>query len=180
MHQWLLPLALILLLAVPAPAREAGWVPLAKDPWQPPVKSRVPEKRKPAVPKKVEPKGATVYDRQKPVGEGELADFIVLLPEFRSWAARKNEEAHPIVNERGQPDFLYSSNAAQWVANHGFTPARFFCIMGKMAASLVIIEEGNERSKPRDMPSVDPAEVALARRHLGELLTAGSVPVTIK
>lgn len=101
--------------------------------------------------------------------------FIALLPRFRAWARQNHEEAHPIVTPQGKPDFIYSAKAAQWVKSQNFNPARFFCTMGRMATCLVIIEEGNDLqgTRPADMPQVDQAEVGMARRHLGELLTAG-------
>lgn len=181
--------ALILLACLasgPALAREAGWVPLPDKPWQPPLNSGSSIKPKKAVkelpaPKAVK-KGSTVYEGQPPVTEAELGQFINLLPRFRAWARQNREDAHPIVNAKGDADFLYSPKAAQWVGGNKINPARFFCIMGRMATCLVIIEEGNDlkEGRPRDMPAVDPAEVELARRHLGELLTAGGGAAPIK
>lgn len=175
-------LAGAIFLATTAFGREAGWVPLPKEAWQPDLKSSPSssaKKARKAKPAQAAPaKGATVYDRQPPVTEPELAEFIITLPKFRAWARQNHEEAHPIVNPSGQPDFLYSPKAAAWVKDNGFEPARFFCIMGRMAAGLVIIEEGNDlkETRPRDMPDVDQQEVSLARRHLGELLTAAGAP----
>lgn len=157
--------------------REAGWVPM--ETYKPDVKPRVTSKIPRKDVKKTTPlpaKGSTVYDRQPLITEAELSSFIVLLPQFRNWARENQEEAHPIVNPAGKPDFIYSPKSAEWVSAHGFTPARFFCIMGRMAAGVVIIEEGNDLpdARPADMPPVDSREVALARRHLGELLTAAA------
>ena len=60
------------------------------------------------------------------------------------------------------------------MAAKGWQPARFFCVMGRLAAALVIVEEGNDMgSRPADMPSVTNEELELARRHLGTLLMAG-------
>ena len=60
------------------------------------------------------------------------------------------------------------------MAAKGWQPARFFCVMGRLAAALVIVEEGNDMgSRPADMPSVSNEELALTRRHIGTLLTAG-------
>lgn len=116
---------------------------------------------------------ATVYDKQPPVTDKELLGFLELLPQFRAWAKSSNEEAHPVLRN-GKADFLYSAQAAAWVQGHGWVPARFFCVMGRMAAALVIVEEGNSQSaRARDMPEVTDAELALARRHLGSLLRAG-------
>lgn len=172
----LLALALLALPCQNGLAREAGWVPLPEKPWQPPLKPGAPDKaRRPARAVPVVQPGATVYEGQAPVTEAELKAFIVLLPRFRLWARRNHEEAHPIVNRQGQADFLYSAKAAQWVKDNNFNPVRFFCVMGRMAACLVIIEEGNDlqSNRPGDMPQVDQTEINLARRHLGELLTAG-------
>lgn len=178
MPRILLVMILFALLASPSLARETGWVPLPKEPYKPQFNSGVPKAKKKAEQKTgtVEVQGATVYDRQPIVTEAELANFIELLPQFRSWARQNHEEAHPVVNSAGKPDFQYSPRAAAWLSEHGFTPARFFCVMGRMAAGVVIIEEGNDLrgAIPADMPSVDQREIALARRHLGELLTAAA------
>lgn len=162
--------------AAPGWAREAGWVPIPSESYKPPLKpgasSAKASAKSKAVPKIVN--GSTVYDRQPPVTEQELTSFIALLPQFRAWARQSREEAHPIVNAAGQPDFQFSAKAASWVKDHGFDPVRFFCVMGRMAAGLAIIEEGNDMpgARPMDMPSVDQQEVSLCRKHLGELLTA--------
>lgn len=189
-----------LLAACPALAREAGWVPLPDKPWQPPQTPGVPYKSIPrpgkaqknadtaqtlkgAPPQAASAaRGATVYEMQPPVSEKELMDFIALLPRFRAWARQNHEEAHPVVNAQGNADFTFSGKAASWVRANAFSPERFFCIMGRMAACLVIIEEGNDlkNGRPRDMPEVNQSEIALARRHLGELLTAGGAAAPIK
>ena len=122
---------------------------------------------------KAAPATANVYAGQPAVTEKELLAFAALLPEFRAWARAGQEEAHPVVRD-GKADFLYSPNAAEWVAAKGWQPARFFCVMGRLAAALVIVEEGNDMgSRPADMPSVTNEELALTRRHIGTLLTAG-------
>ena len=114
-----------------------------------------------------------VYAGQPPVTEKELLAFAELLPQFRVWARSAHEEAHPVVRD-GKADFLYSPDAAAWVTARGWQPARFFCVMGRLAAALVIVEEGNDMgSRPADMPSVTNEELALTRRHMGTLLTAG-------
>lgn len=178
MPRLLIVLALTLFCIQPAFGREAGWVPIPKEPYKPSFKSGAPKAKKAARPQAapVQAKGDTVYDRQPLITEAELADFIILLPQFRAWARQNHEEAHPVVNSSGKPDFQYSPRSADWVTAHGFTPARFFCVMGRMAAGVVIIEEGNDLqgARPADMPPVDQKEVALARRHLGELLTAAA------
>lgn len=170
-------LALVLIWPQAGFSREAGWVPIPKEPYKPKLKagSSRPAKQAKAAAKAQAPSG-TVYDQQPLITEAELTDFIALLPQFRGWARQNHEEAHPIVNAAGKPDFTYSPKTADWVAAHGFAPARFFCVMGRMAAGVVIIEEGNDLQgvRPRDMPSVDQKEIALARRHLGELLTAAA------
>lgn len=115
-----------------------------------------------------------VYEKQPPVTDKELLDFLELLPQFRAWAKSNNEEAHPILRN-GKADFLYSPNAAAWVQEHKWNPVRFFCVMGRMAAALSIVEEGNDMSgsRSKDMPEVSDGELALARRHLGTMLKAG-------
>lgn len=115
-----------------------------------------------------------VYDKQPPVTDKELLDFLELLPQFRAWAKSSNEEAHPILRN-GKADFLYSPNAAAWVQAHKWNPVRFFCVMGRMAAALSIVEEGNDMTgaRSKDMPEVSDGELALARRHLGTMLKAG-------
>lgn len=115
-----------------------------------------------------------VYEKQPPVTDKELLDFLELLPQFRAWAKGNNEEAHPILRN-GKADFLYSSSAAAWVQAHNWNPVRFFCVMGRMAAALSIVEEGNDMTgaRSKDMPEVSEGELALARRHLGTMLKAG-------
>ena len=117
---------------------------------------------------------ASVYDKQPPVTDKELLDFLELLPQFRTWAKGNNEEAHPILRN-GKADFLYSPSAAAWVQAHNWNPVRFFCVMGRMAAALSIVEEGNDMTgaRSKDMPAVSEGELALARRHLGTMLKAG-------
>lgn len=119
-------------------------------------------------------RNANVYAGQSAVTEKELLAFAEVLPRFRAWAKASHEEAHPVVRA-GKADFLYSPQAAEWVTAQGWQPARFFCVMGRLAAALVIVEEGNDMrgTRPADMPPVSPEELALARRHLGTLLTAG-------
>lgn len=165
-------------------AREGGWVPIespekikARDAGSLPKKSA----RRPVAIKAKSgerPAGATVYDNQPPVTENEVTAFVALLPKFREWARRHGEEAHPVLNGEGKPDFAYSRAAANWVEERSFDAPRFFCVMGKMAAALVIVEEGNDfkGTRPADMPPVTPQELDLARRRLGELLSAGGPP----
>lgn len=171
-------------------AREAGWVPLETNQAKNltvPLKKRPPARKKelkethrietsPLLTSK-----SSVYTNQPPVTEGELESFVLLLPRFRKWARSNGEEAHPIVNSKGEPDFQYSARAAQWVLEHNFDPLRFFCVMGRMAAGLVVVEEGNDYhgTRPADMPGVSAQELGLVRKHLGELLAAGGSPAPL-
>ena len=105
----------------------------------------------------------TVYDGQSPVEEKELLRFLDVLPQFRSWARENRIEAHPVAR-RGKADFLYPEDAARWVEAKGWDARRFFCVMGRMAAALVIVEDGNDlQARPKDMPVVDKSEVELSR-----------------
>lgn len=167
----------ILLCASLAAAKQAGWVPIPAKPdtnltkaGKKPKKSASKSKITPGLPVA----GATVYDKQPPVTESEIISFVSLLPQFRAWARAQGEEAHPVVSSSGQPDFTYSSKASDWVQSHNFNSRRFFCIMGRLAAGMVIIEEGNDfkGTRPQDMPEISSAELELVRRHLGELLNA--------
>lgn len=183
---------LFLLFCLPAliQARDAGWVPLKDNnaanlriPYTSvPLKSAEKERRKKAEAarhRSAAPlKNKTVYANQPPVTEKEFAPFLELLPKFRVWASKNGEEAHPIVTDNGEPDFVYSAKTARWVSSNNFEPSRFFCIMGRLAAGLVIVEEGNDYkgTRPADMPPVDPQEISLVRRHLGELLAVGGPP----
>lgn len=115
---------------------------------------------------------SSVYDKQPDVTEKELLQFLELLPQFRQWTRAKKEEAHPVLR-KGKADFLYSDKAAQWVKEKGWDARRFFCVMGRMAAALVMVEEGgNSMARPKDMPEVSKAELELARKHLGSILKA--------
>lgn len=120
----------------------------------------------------------TVYSGQPPVTDAEVSRFVQLLPNFRTWAKQNGEEAHPILSREGMPDFLYSPKAAAWVESQGFNAARFFCVMGKMAAALVIMEEGNDfkGTRPADMPEVSPTEIELAHKRMRDLVVAGGAP----
>ena len=125
---------------------------------------------------------ATVYDKQPPVTDKELLSFLDILPHFRAWAKAGNEEAHPVLRN-GKADFMYSPKAAAWVQEQGWNPVRFFCVMGRMAAALAIVEEGNDMTgvRPSDMPEVTEGELALVRRHLGTMLkVSGDAPPTIR
>lgn len=177
-------LCLLFLGIGPAQARQAGWVPAPQPADKALTKSaKSPEKSRKSSSKPA-PKpenGDTVYSGQPPVTDADVRQFVILLPQFRAWARQNHEDAHPILAANGKPDFLYSPKAAQWLNEHKFNPARFFCVMGKMAAALVIVEEGNDLQgmRPQDMPAVTPSELDLARRHMGELLKAGGPPQPI-
>ena len=119
----------------------------------------------------------SLYDNQPPMTDKELVAFMEILPHFRAWAASSKEEAHPSVDKKsGKADFLYSPKAAEWVKVRGWDPARFFTVMGRAAAALAMVEEGNDISsnRPPDMPHVTEAELNLVRRHLAGLLKAGN------
>lgn len=166
-----------------AHARESGWVP-APQKVDSNLKKRTAKnnnsKKQEIITKFVDP-SLTVYENQKIITEDELNSFIQILPLFRTWARQNHEDAHPILSINSKPDFQFSQKAAQWVQSHGIEPRRFFCIMGKMAAGLVIVEEGNDLrgTRPPDMPSVDEKELDLLRKHLGELLHASGPPSPI-
>ena len=93
-----------------------------------------------------------------------------------------SEKAHPIVNEAGEPDFLYSENAAGYIEAAGWKPERFFCIMGRAAAAVAIIQQGDAITKepPVEMPNVSDDELDVVRRNLPGLLKAISPTPTPK
>lgn len=193
-----LPISAFLVLFLLTPslsshARESGWVSIEKSDATGRKAREAIRKGMPS--RKAEPSrnakafipttpanGSTVYDGQPPVADAEVRAFVELLPLFRDWARKNGEEAHPVVNREGKPDFLYSPAAARWVENHKFEPRRFFCVMGRMAAGMVVVEEGNDfnGTRPADMPSVSSQEINLVRKHLGELLSAGGPPQPLK
>lgn len=172
-------------------SRDKGWVPLQDAhnlsvpmKREQPQKSGNPASRKARNTEKAKGKqtGQTVYDNQPPMTEKEIYAFVELLPRFRKWARQNGEDAHPVLSKDGKPDFQYSTRAANWVEQHNFSAPRFFCVMGRLAAGLVIVEEGNDYkgTRPADMPAVAPQELSLVRKHLGELLTAGGPPQPIR
>lgn len=118
-----------------------------------------------------------VYAAQPAVRGPELSRFLEILPQFRAFVRQEGEEAHPVVRN-GKADFLYSPKTAAWLESHGWNARRFFCVMGRMAAALAIIEEGNDlgANLPRDMPAVSKEELSLARRNLDALLRVGGAP----
>lgn len=115
----------------------------------------------------------TLYN-QPPFTEKELNQFIDDLPRFREWVRASKENAHPVLDESGAPDFLYSKNAAGYIAAAGWKPERFFCIMGRSAAAVALIQQGDAIAKnpPMEMPNVSDDELDIVRRNLPTLLKA--------
>ena len=111
------------------------------------------------------PASAETLYNQPPFSEKELNQFIADLPRFRAWIKTNKEKAHPIVIE-----------AAGW------KPERFFCIMGRAAAAVAIIQQGDAITKepPIEMPNVSDDELDVVRRNLPGLLKAISPAPTPK
>ena len=139
------------------------------------------------------PASAETLYNQPPFSEKELSQFIADLPRFRAWIKTNKEKAHPIVNEAGEPDFLYSKNAAGYIEAAGWKPERFFCIMGRAAGSttlttssassaVAITQQGDAITKepPVEMPNVSDDELDVVRRNLPGLLKAISPAPTPK
>ena len=120
--------------------------------------------------------------QQPPFTETELNQFIDTLPRFREWVKANKEKAHPIVNDNGEPDMLYSDAAAETVRNAGWKPERFFCVMGRSAAAVAIIQQGEAiiKTPPDDMPNVSDDELDIVRRNLPSLLKAANQTPTPK
>ncbi|MDR2744270.1 MAG: serine/threonine protein phosphatase [Desulfovibrio sp.] len=117
-------------------------------------------------------KAGSVYDNQPKITGDELTRFLHVLPQFRNWCRENNEMPRPVVRN-GKADFAYSKRAADWVLSRGWQAERFFCVMGRLATALVIVEEGNDLTeRPRDMPDVPNEDLELTRRHLGTILKA--------
>lgn len=115
-----------------------------------------------------------VYENQPDFTEEELLRFIRHLPDFRTWMHQQGEKAYPVV-KKGKPDFYYSPAAAEWVEYRSWDARRFFCVMGRSAAALVLVSEGEQAKKLyRDMPKPSKAECELVQKHMGELLKAGN------
>lgn len=120
---------------------------------------------------------AGFYD-QPPFDNAELTRFIDDFPRFRDWMTRTTgpgDAPHPTVGADGLPGFEYSPAAAAELERMGWKPERFFCIMGRSAAALADIEEGDAlagTNRPADMPQVSAAETELVRRQLASLLRA--------
>lgn len=119
-----------------------------------------------------------LYD-QPPFTPAELDKLIDDLPRFRAWVKANGEKVHPVLATSGKPSFLYSPKTAAQVEQLGWEPGRFFCVMGRAAAALAIIEQGADltSSPPADMPRVSPAEMDAVRHNLTGLLQASSRPV---
>lgn len=116
---------------------------------------------------------------QPPFTSQELTQFINDLPQFRAWLVAHHEKAHPILSASGKPGFLYSPLAAQEATRLGWKPERFFCVMGRAAAALAIIEQGAAitTAPPPEMPSVHAKELEFVRTHLASLLQAIAQPI---
>ncbi len=115
----------------------------------------------------------SVYEKQSPMTERELVDFIRVLPQFRAWASSQGDVAHPSISQ-GKADFFYSKEAEKWVKERHWDARRFFAVMGKAAASLYVLSVGgSDKARPKDMPHVSQAELDLVQKHLTNLLEAG-------
>ena len=77
---------------------------------------------------------------------------------------------------------LYSDAAAETVRNAGWKPERFFCVMGRSAAAVAIIQQGEAiiKTPPVDMPNVSDDELDIVRRNLPSLLKAANQTPTPK
>ena len=108
--------------------------------------------------------------------EKELVRFIESMPHFLAWMRSSKAKVHPVINATGKPDFTYTPEAAAKAGELGWEPRRFFCLLGRTAAALYLVEEGTDRTDalPPDMPTVTDAEMALARKHLAALLRVGT------
>ena len=127
------------------------------------------------------PASAETLYNQPPFSEKELNQFIADLPRFRAWIKTNKEKAHPIVNEAGEPDFLYSKNAAGYIEAAGWKPERFFCIMGGRRRCRHHPARGrHHEGAPIEMPNVSDDELDVVRRNLPGLLKAISPAPTPK
>jgi len=104
--------------------------------------------------------------------EKELVSFIESMPHFLAWMRASKAKAHPVMNAAGKPDFTYTPEVAAKTRELGWEPRRFFCLLGRTAAALFLVEEGTDHMNalPPDMPTVTEAEMALVRKHLAALL----------
>ena len=95
--------------------------------------------------------------------------------------SKPTRKGPPDRHEAGEPDF-YSKNAAGYIEVAGWKPERFFCIMGRAAAAVAIIQQGDAITKepPVEMPNVSDDELDVVRRNLPGLLKAISPAPTPK
>lgn len=128
------------------------------------------------------PASTETLHSQPPLSKKELNQFIADPPCFRAWIKTNKEKAHLIVNRTGEPDFLYSKNTVGYIEAAGWKPERFFCIMGRAATAVAIIQQGNAITKepPIEMPNVSDDELDVVRRNLPGLLKAISPAPTLK
>lgn len=110
---------------------------------------------------------------QPPFSAAELDRFIDDLPRFRDWLRTQGERVHPVV-QKGQPSFVYSEKVARHVQGMGWKPERFFCVMGRSAAALAILEKGKALTDnpPATMPKVSLQEMEHVHNALSPLLRA--------
>ncbi|MDR1778031.1 MAG: serine/threonine protein phosphatase [Desulfovibrio sp.] len=162
-----------LLLATPLWAASQNDAQKAKTPVNVKIKQdkRETQKKKTADKSRTQRK-KSVYDNQPAITENELTRFLEAYPQFRDWRRANNEISQPTVRD-GKADFIYSKQAGEWVNARGWQADRFFCVMGRLATALVIVEEGNDLDeRPRDMPDVAKEDIELTRKHLGAILKA--------
>lgn len=106
----------------------------------------------------------------------ELQEFVVTLPDFRTWVKSQNEKVAPMVDANKMPGFSYSPAAADWLRAHRWNPERFFCVMGRTAAAVALIGGGDDLSlNSPDMPVVSSQELKLVRQMLPQILDASSM-----
>ena len=108
--------------------------------------------------------------------EQELLRFIDSMPRFLGWVREHKIAIHPDNSATGKADFYYTEQAAAKVTELGWDAKRFFCLLGRTAAALYLVEEGSDQASdlPKDMPTVSKKEMSLVRKHLGSLLRAGT------
>lgn len=114
---------------------------------------------------------------QPPMSEAELARFIDSFPAFKAWSRKTGDRPAPSLDASGNPAFTWSEGAAAKARELGWQPERFFFVLGKAAACLAVIENGEDysaKARPPDMPSVSKEEVAAVQRHLVSLLRTTS------
>lgn len=111
---------------------------------------------------------------QPPFTRDELNKLIDDLPRFRAWARANKQTVHPTLAPDGKPDFLYSPQAAAQAESLGWKAERFFCVMGRAAAAVAVIEQGPgiTSDPPPDMPGVTPGEMRIVQDNLSTLLKA--------